>query len=284
MDFAHDPFLYPMPHSGFTNEWLDFDNPYDFPSGYVDDMQRSMDCSTTPDHGLIDPGPFDLDGFNSEFLSYGPQLLPDLSALDTCNYGYIDPIQNPSYSLDKPPEDSPEPGAFEPPIEDATLQDAPFYCPSTMRQAVETKASMDARCVSRKEKRLEAAIAVHLQRLQDVVAADKYVSSESSTSTSSPCWSEFVQESPSPQPPPTYSTNTPSPASASPDNGSLGADSTAGGVEMVLDLNMNAATNLPKKQKPRSLAQKENYAKARRYGACEKHRKQHKRVSSLVSK
>lgn len=48
---------------------------------------------------------------------------------------------------------------------------------------------------------------------------------------------------------------------------------------MVLDLNMNATTNLPKKQKPRSQAQKENYIKARKFGACEKHKKQHKRVS-----
>jgi hypothetical protein len=51
-------------------------------------------------------------------------------------------------------------------------------------------------------------------------------------------------------------------------------------MEMVLDLNMNATANVPKKQKPRSQAQRENYIKARKYGACEKHKKQHKRVSS----
>lgn len=67
-------------------------------------------------------------------------------------------------------------------------------------------------------------------------------------------------------------------ASASPES-----DPAAGGMEFVLDLNMNATTNVPKKQKPRSQAQKENYIKVRKHGACEKHRKQHKRVGHFVS-
>ncbi|KAL2006901.1 hypothetical protein VTN00DRAFT_9569 [Thermoascus crustaceus] len=54
-----------------------------------------------------------------------------------------------------------------------------------------------------------------------------------------------------------------------------------GGVEMVLDLNMNASTCLPKKQKPRTRAQRESYINVRRNGACEKHRKQHKKCNCL---
>ena len=65
----------------------------------------------------------------------------------------------------------------------------------------------------------------------------------------------------------------------SPQNTSVSEAPPPGGMEMVLDLNMNTAANVPKKQKPRSQAQKENYIKARKYGACEKHKKQHKRVS-----
>jgi hypothetical protein len=59
------------------------------------------------------------------------------------------------------------------------------------------------------------------------------------------------------------------------------AQPVSGGVEMVLDLNMNARAFLPKKQKARTKAQRENYINVRRNGACEKHRKRHKKVSDF---
>jgi hypothetical protein len=57
----------------------------------------------------------------------------------------------------------------------------------------------------------------------------------------------------------------------------------AGGVELVMDLNMNAATSLPRKHRPRTQAQRERYLAVRNQGACEKHKRQHKRVSTSFS-
>lgn len=151
---------------------------------------------------------------------------------------------------------------------------------SSIRQMVEAQAATDTRCSSNKEKRIEASIAVHLQRLQEASMASLKV--EPNTNFSSPCSSDLVQDSISPGS--TGVSQIATPASASTENTSTtksGTDATSGGVEFVLDLNMNATTNLPKKHKPRSQAQKDNYIKARKYGACEKHRKQHKRVSLL---
>lgn len=51
-----------------------------------------------------------------------------------------------------------------------------------------------------------------------------------------------------------------------------------GGIEMVMDLNMNAATTLPRRHRPRTQAQREQYLAVRNRGACEKHKRQHKRV------
>jgi hypothetical protein len=148
------------------------------------------------------------------------------------------------------------------------LEYNPYDSTIAFRNLVEAQAAADPRVASIKEKRREASIALHLQRLCDATALDLEMSSDSNTSFSSPSWSDYVRESTSPQP-----------ARPSGENTSVAEASPPGAMEMVLDLNMNATANVPKKQKPRSQAQKENYIKARKYGACEKHKKQHKRVS-----
>lgn len=51
-----------------------------------------------------------------------------------------------------------------------------------------------------------------------------------------------------------------------------------GGVEMVMDLKMNATVSLPRKHRPRTQEQRDRYIAVRNKGACEKHKKQHKRV------
>ncbi|KAJ6173750.1 hypothetical protein N7485_006562 [Penicillium canescens] len=146
----------------------------------------------------------------------------------------------------------------------------PYDSTMTFRNLVEAQAAADPRVASIKEKRREAAIALHLQRLCDATALDLDMSSDSNTSFSSPSWSDYMRGSTSPQP-----------ARPSVENTSVPGASPPGAMEMVLDLNMNATANVPKKQKPRSQAQRENYIKARKYGACEKHKKQHKRCNCL---
>nr|KMM71056.1 hypothetical protein CPAG_07363 [Coccidioides posadasii RMSCC 3488] len=54
-----------------------------------------------------------------------------------------------------------------------------------------------------------------------------------------------------------------------------------GGLELVMDLNMNAATSLPRRHRPRTQAQRERYLAVRSRGACEKHKKQHKRCTCV---
>lgn len=273
-----------MSQSDYSNEWLDLDNSFDFPSDYINSVP-TMDSILLEDNSLSLSG---TDEFNwnscsdSTSQAYQPSL--DQVFEDGYDNGNGEVTGDGDFFFDSPTT-SFNAGLYESPASNGLSYDASDFL-SSIRHMVEAKASSDTRYMARKEKRREAAIAIHLQRLQDAVAADRYLSSDSCTSISSPCWSDFVRESMSPQPPPTKSTKVSSASSESVHNASQtetpyssGADPIAGGVEMVLDLNMNAATNLPKKQKPRSLAQKESYMKVRKHGACEKHRKQHKRVS-----
>ncbi|KAJ5266869.1 hypothetical protein N7478_009677 [Penicillium angulare] len=240
-----------------SEEWVDFDQFLDLEPSYSDDYSASAN-SISPDMTLS----YDTDMFTND--------LPDLtqSGFPEMDYGLsqegLFADQSPSFeSLDGPL----------PVFDDAMFPGYQTYDNTyDFRQMVEAQAASDPRVASIKEKRREAAIALHLQRLCDATALDLDMSSDSNTSFSSPCWSDYMRESISPQ----SATSSPEQASAA-----LPSGSGTGGLEMVLDLNMNAAANLPKKQKPRSQAQKENYIKARKYGACEKHKKQHKRCNCL---
>ena len=226
--------FYPMENP----EWVDFDQFLDLPSGYDD-----QSSATISPQDLALP-------YESEFTSPVDAMTPFTTTYDqdfmTMDGGFMN-----------------DPAA--PLFDDASFTGYnPYDGSNAFRNMVEAQAAADPRVATIKEKRREAAIALHLQRLCDATALDLDMSSDSNTSFSSPSWSDYMRESTSPIPSPkTTAAEAPPPAA----------------MEMVLDLNMNAAANVPKKQKPRSQAQKENYIKARKYGACEKHKKQHKRVS-----
>ncbi|KAJ5425818.1 hypothetical protein N7465_000888 [Penicillium sp. CMV-2018d] len=248
MAFVADQF-FPDMDATTLNEWVDFDQFLDLPSGYDD---QSTATTVSPQDLAL---PYEADGIftsPSDFM----QSSFDMASYDLpqeefmgMNGGFM---QDPAAPL----------------FDDAAfLEYNPYDSSNTFRNLVEAQAAADPRVASIKEKRREAAIALHLQRLCDATALDLDMSSDSNTSFSSPSWSEYVRGSISPRP--------------SPQNTSVSEAPPPGGMEMVLDLNMNTAANVPKKQKPRSQAQKENYIKARKYGACEKHKKQHKRCNCL---
>ncbi|KAJ5115128.1 hypothetical protein NUU61_000887 [Penicillium alfredii] len=257
MASIQDQFLYQMDLPCFPDESLDFDQFLDLPSAYGDDHSPSVNSISPPEMAL----PYEtheMIGESSPRFMQPP--FPDVE------YGM------PQGSF---VDHSPETGLMHDPapmFDDAAFSGYnPYDSTSAFRNMVEAHAAADSRVASIKEKRREAAIALHLQRLCDATALDLDMSSDSNTSFSSPCWSDYVRGSTSPQSTSTSAEDTPAPQAAA----------GSGGVELVLDLNMNSTTNVPKKQKPRSQAQKENYIKARKYGACEKHKKQHKRCNCL---
>lgn len=166
---------------------------------------------------------------------------------------------------------------------------------STIRQLVHAKADTSPNYASNKVKRRDAAISLHLQLLKDSPVEESCFVSDSSVSGYSfdPC-SEFLSCADSPvsglnsssmesSARGTKSPSTPSSSvcTSKPENQRAASRRTNGAVELVLDLNMNETASGPKKQKPRTQAQKESYIAARRNGACEKHRKQHKRVRQI---
>ncbi|KAJ5925653.1 hypothetical protein N7454_008292 [Penicillium verhagenii] len=235
-------------------EWLDFDQFLDLSPSYSDDYSAN---SISPEMSL----PYEGEMFANNLPDLTQSGFPDMATYD---------LSHDLFFADQSPDMGLMPD-FVPSCDDAMFTGCQSYDTTyDFRQVVEAQAAVDPRVASLKEKRREAAIALHLQRLCDATALDLEMSSDSNTSFSSPCWSDYMRESISPQ----SNSSSPEQTSAPPPSGN-------GGMEMVLDLNMNATANLPKKQKPRSQAQKENYIKARKYGACEKHKKQHKRCNCL---
>ncbi|KAJ6020739.1 hypothetical protein N7540_006243 [Penicillium herquei] len=237
-------------------DWLDFDQFIDLSPSYSDDYS-ALANSISPNMAL----PYDSDLFTNDLPDLSQTGFPDMTNYDLSpNDFFAEQSLNLGLMHDSAPV-----------FDEATFNSYhPYDSTLDFRPLVEAQAQADPRVASIKEKRREAAIALHLQRLCDATALDLDMSSDSNTSFSSPCWSDYMRESISPQS-----------SSSSPEQASVPLPSGNGGMELVLDLNMNATTNVPKKQKPRSQAQKENYIKARKYGACEKHKKQHKRCNCL---
>ncbi|KAF7159095.1 hypothetical protein CNMCM5623_004328 [Aspergillus felis] len=279
-----------MENPARADEWVDFDNSFEFSTGYLDSNPPSLDSISPKDLELVYS---DADALNwdSEAAQWPQSAFSDLAAFEDPLIGSTEmPLDIAGFSENVPPLPSfPEvessASAFDATWSsfDASNMAENFDSPSTFRQLIESQAAADPRCFSKKEKRLEASIALHLQRLQDAATADLNLSSESCGSFSSPCWPDSAAGSASePQsrgsPSSTSASEPSTKSSASP---SSRPSTVSGGVELVLDLNMNTTTNVPKKQKPRSQAQKENYIKVRKHGACEKHRKQHKRCNCL---
>jgi hypothetical protein len=276
-----DQLLYPMGHSSQGDEWYDFDNFFEFPSGYVDSNSTSVNSISPKDFDLTYN---DVEGSNwdsgldmctqfqlTDFVDHEAPFQEQFEGALT-----VEPVADPNDFLPLPPASPNEvfvgSGFDSAWLADAHDYDGHFY--STIRHMVESQAAADSGCSSIKEKRREAAIALHLQRLQDNSILESDMSSDSNTGFPSPPWSvarDATSASPATTPFSDSTSKSPTPHSA--------VDATPGGIEMVLDLNMNTPANLPRKQKPRSRAQKENYIKVRKHGACEKHRKQHKRVS-----
>ncbi|RHZ60790.1 uncharacterized protein CDV56_102322 [Aspergillus thermomutatus] len=282
--------LYQMEQPARADEWVDFDNSFEFATGFLESNPPSLDSISPKDLELVYS---DADALNwdSEAAQWPQSAFSDLVTFEDPLIGSTEmPLDVAGFSENVPPPPSfPEVecsgSAFDDTWSsfDASNTAENFYSPSTYRQLIESQAAADPRCFSKKEKRLEASIALHLQRLQDAAMADLSQPPDSCGSFSSPCWPDSAAGSASePQSrasPSSTSASEPSAKSSTPP--SSRPSPVGGGVELVLDLNMNATTNLPKKQKPRSQAQKENYIKVRKHGACEKHRKQHKRCNCL---
>ncbi|KAF7588728.1 hypothetical protein BBP40_005289 [Aspergillus hancockii] len=282
-DKQSDQLLYPMGHSSQGDEWYDFDNFFEFPSVYGDSNSASVDSISPKDFDLTYN---DVDGSN---WGTGLDMCTQFQLTDFVNHEApcqeqfesalnAETVADPSNFLQLPsvsPNEVFVGSGFDSTwLPDALDYDDHFY--STIRRMVESQAAADSGCSSRKEKRREAAIALHLQRLQDTSIPEPDMSSDSNSGFPSPPWSvsrDATCISPATTPLSDSTSKSPTPPSA--------VDGTPGGIEMVLDLNMNTPANLPRKQKPRSRAQKENYIKVRKHGACEKHRKQHKRCNCL---
>jgi hypothetical protein len=256
MAFVGDQFFPQMDAS--PTEWVDFDQFLDLPAGYGE---------VSPSETTISPQDLTLpyEDDQSFIFTPSPSEPPQSTWTGMTNY-HLTQEDMMGYSMDGGYMPDPAAPLFD---DDSVSGYNPYDSTMAFRNLVEAQAAADPRVASIKEKRREAAIALHLQRLCDATALDLDMSSDSNTSFSSPSWSDYMRGSTSPQP-----------ARPSRENTSVSGASPPGAMEMVLDLNMNATANVPKKQKPRSQAQRENYIKARKYGACEKHKKQHKRVSS----
>ncbi|KAE8374261.1 hypothetical protein BDV26DRAFT_284394 [Aspergillus bertholletiae] len=277
-----DQLLFSMGHSSQGDEFFDFDNFFDVPSGYVDSNPTSVNSISPKDFDLTYN---DLDGSNwdsgldmctqipfTDFVNHEPSFQEYFAGAAN-----VEPVVDPSDIFQLPSASPSE--IFVGSGFDSTWLPGAHSCDdhyySTIRQMVESQAAVDPSCSSKKEKRREAAIALHLQRLQDAPLPEIDMSSDSNTSFPSPRWS--VSHDAACASPATTSLSESTGKSPTPPS----ADVTSGGIELVLDLNMNTPANLPRKQKPRSRAQKENYIKVRKHGACEKHRKQHKRCNCL---
>ncbi|KAL4872430.1 hypothetical protein BDV12DRAFT_162183 [Aspergillus spectabilis] len=265
-----DQLLYPMDFSNQQDEWLDFDALFQLPCGYLDSNPTSVESISPRD---LDQSLSDSDFLNwdSDPAVFSQAMFPDFANYDSpvgeLSQPALDPLPsfiNPNDVLQQVPMPS-QNHVVDPGFDSAWLPDAQSY--SSFRYVVESQAALDTRCFSQKVKRRDASIALHLQR--------------TSNQLSSPVWSESSFEVPPHEPPsatPAISPVSMSQKSSSPVSGS---EPGASSMELVLDLNMNTTTNVPKKQKPRSKAQRENYIRARKYGVCEKHRKQHKRCNCL---
>ncbi|KAL1981756.1 hypothetical protein VTN96DRAFT_2183 [Rasamsonia emersonii] len=277
----------------YADEWVDFDAFINF---HADDYSQTdlmgnffpqdnqslpAECLDLPDMQLCGPAfesPVQTTPTDDSLLDSNPVLSPTQSSQSTLDYRIA---EGPSFQNME----------FTPLTTFADISNECFSqeTSAAIRNLVYSRATADPRSTSMKEKRRDAAIALHLQRLNEAYLHDTGLVADPEPENLSP-GSNFYPGSVSPQSlqgsypglSGTASTQSPStPASASSKEEQQASQYPSGGVEMVLDLNMNAATRLPKKQKPRTKAQIESYINVRRNGACEKHRRQHKKCNCL---
>ncbi|KAL4954070.1 hypothetical protein BDW69DRAFT_163818 [Aspergillus filifer] len=272
-----DQLLYPMEFASHEDEWLEFDSLFQMTSENLGSNCTSVD-SISPrelDQSFTDA---DFTNWESDPALFSQAMFPEFAGLDAPVPGLDQSLDfqsfiNPNDVLQPMPLSQPQ--FSEPSSETSWLPDADYA--SSFRYMVESQAALDTRAFSRKEKRRDASIALHMQRMQSAPLPDPNTPSLSSNHLSSPDWSEssldFAPIGGSSNINPAYESHKSSPPPVS--------EPGAASMQLVLDLNMNTTANVPKKQKPRSKAQRENYIKARKYGVCEKHRKQHKRCNCL---
>lgn len=264
-----------------SREWFDLDPSLGYSQGDLDNDLTTLVNSISPQEcDLLFPDANGTDADSaaelhteswfSDFVSYESHDNPSSNTLDS-----MEPFPREDHMHDDPGL-SPDMGISDAPVQysgdsawhDPILYDSLYDLKSSIRPMVEAQAAADTSCMSKKEKKIEASIAIYMNRMQESLTTNVNVA-DTNTSFSSPCSSGDVS------PNSTGMNSVTTDVTSTPNSSGSGPR----GVELVLDLNMNTTADLPRKHKPRSQAQKDNYIKARKHGACEKHRKQHKRVS-----
>jgi hypothetical protein len=271
--------------SNNSHEFVDFDSFVNFQADEIDispkdaatgasyELQNSMDGCLS----YVDPTQLDL-SFQDTALTQSTS--PDSSFMSSA-------FTSPQTSLldySNAPWSTPEIADADLTACDPFFDDATQWLPhvtSTIKELAHARAHTDKSSTPMKVKRRDAAISLYLQRQHESdmqMAAslsqrsfDDFISGVESISSS-----QSPQSSHESVPGLSASTSTNSPAST--DAPATSSQPATGGFEIVLDLNMNATTRIPRKQKPRTKEQIEDYINVRRNGACIKHKKQHKKV------
>ncbi|KAL2868552.1 uncharacterized protein BJX67DRAFT_45010 [Aspergillus lucknowensis] len=280
-----DQLRYPMDFSDRQDEWLDFDSLFQLPTGYLDSNPTSVESISPRDleQSFTDA---EFQNWDSDPAIFSQAMFPESAGYEASIEGFAPPALD-SFQHFINPNDILQPISsqdqfVDPAFESSWLSDGQnLGSQPPFGYMVESQAALDTRCISKKEKRRDASIALHLQRLQNSPPPG-FTAPSSSTQLSSPELSESSFETMPFES--SCTTSTASPVSDSTQKLSSpasGPEPGAASMQLVLDLNMNTTTNVPRKQKPRSRAQRENYIKARKYGVCQKHRKQHKRCNCL---
>ncbi|EEQ91475.1 uncharacterized protein BDCG_06595 [Blastomyces dermatitidis ER-3] len=307
-------FHYQSPRVEEDTEFLDLNLPNvafdDFSCMPQFDTYPTADCESI-DLSKLDHFPLDSslwDNFNPDlFASSEPSIplstsalndicstdfnsLPDPSSIwfDTLQMGHASP------NLFSPDSTFPESALPSPDLDDSTQR--LNWVKSTLKDLALARAAKDTRPVSQRTKQIDASIELYLQLQNDISSgfledcnpsAQSMVWQHSSTTLSDSSFdtnSFSVTGSPGsstgtvPELSPAFMTRAGS-ASAGPSRTTL--PPATGGVEMVLDMNLNETTSLPRKHRPKTHEERQRYIAVRRQGACEWHRKQRKRCTCV---
>ncbi|EEH41095.1 hypothetical protein PAAG_03381 [Paracoccidioides lutzii Pb01] len=235
------------------------------------------------------------------------------SAVNDSSFPHIDALPDPSYICSDTPlsyqdfcsKDSPPDTSFPETMSPSSASDPRRrlnWVKSTLRDIVMSRAAADPRPVPQQRKQMDASIAIYSE-LHNVLGpcfgeenlpyASPMVWQQSSTSTigSSFDAQSFSTMTGSPAPStgalpelsPSVNTSIPAKSASSAGPSQAVQPPITGGVQMVLDLNMNEATSLPRKLRPKTQEERRRYIAVRKQGACEWHRKQRKRCTCATS-
>ncbi|KAL1961459.1 hypothetical protein VTO42DRAFT_187 [Malbranchea cinnamomea] len=275
------------------------------PQSFCSTPFQPADSQST--HSFAAPNPVSFSVGPSDYQSTCPSLSPETPLLDRS------PLQDhfASFSTEASPQ-----SLF--PVDASQL--VFDQVAAAFRDLARARAEADPRPLSRKQKQRDASIALYLQRLRDTcneavailnfdaqlppqygnvavdtanqpwfqepVNFDEFISFQPChASSSSNVWptttSSRSSSAQSGCAAPSSNGRSTSPSPPSVKRQRTAAGPVTGGVELVMDLNMNVATTVPRKHKPRTQAQRERYLAVRSQGACEKHKRQHKRCTCI---